>query len=304
MCGRWFVALWVGAALVGVPCLCAASPPTPTYRDVVLADRPIAYYPLDETAGNVAHDASGHHLDGRIGEHVKIGQPGLILDAARSMEFSGANRSAAAEDVRIPGDPRFVRAKNVTIEAWALPYTINVFGKNSGDITIAAYGRDDAPDHQHCRYAIELDAHSHLWHFPAVIEGKVTDPVHVTGLHSFLDWLRSPFAGPELHARELYTAPGTDGNPPRVQALYHLVGTYDGETMRLYINGELNNEMHVRGAISGYEPNSGMGIGGEFVDVNPVFRGRIGEVAVYDHVLTPEEIARHYRVGVAQRAAR
>jgi Concanavalin A-like lectin/glucanases superfamily len=304
MCRRSCVALAVGAVLVGLPVVCVASPPASSYRAVVLSDHPIAYYPLDETSGTVAHDVSGHHLDGHIGAHVKIGQPGLIPDGRASMEFSGANKSAAVEDVRIPGDPRFVRGTSVTIEAWAMPYTVRVFGKNSGDITIAAYGRDDAPDHQHCRYALELDAHSHLWHFPAVIEGKVTDPVRVTGLHSFLDWLRAPFAGPDLHARELYTAPGTDGNPPHVKALYHLVGTYDGETMRLYINGVLNNEMHVKGAISGYEPNSGMGIGGEFVDVNPVFRGRIAEVAVYDHVLSPDEIARHYSAGLAPLASR
>ena len=291
-------------SLAAWPALALASPGFGSYRATVLADRPIAYYRLDEASGNIAHDASGHHFDGTIGSHVKIGRKGLIADASTAMEFSGADISSASEDVRVPGNRRFELTNNVTIEAWALPYSVGVHGQNSGDITIAAYGRDDAPDKQHCRYAIELDAHSHVWHFPAVVNGKVTDPIRVTGLRSFLSWVAAPFARDQVSAHELYAARDTDGNPPRANERYHLVGTYDGEVMRFYINGSLNNIMHVRGAIFGYGPHNGLGIGGEFVDRNPVFDGRISEVAVYDHVLTPEQIRRHYEVGIASQPTR
>ena len=269
-----------------------------SYRAVVLADRPIAYYRLDETSGTVAHDASGHHLDGTIGAHVKLGRHGIIADAPTSMEFAGADKSEAAEDIRVAGNHRFELSRSVSIEAWTFPYSIDVRGDNTGDITIAAYGRDDAADGQHCRYALELDAHSHVWHLPMVINGKVTEPIRVTGVHSFLSWIGSPFVHDELRAHELYAADGSDGSPPRVNRRYHLVGTYDGQIMRFYINGRLNNVLHVRGAIHGYGPHDGLGIGGEFVDRNAVFRGRISEVAVYDHVLTPNQIRRHYEQGI------
>jgi hypothetical protein len=285
------------ALLMGAPASFAKTAP-PSYRTVVLSDRPIAYYRLDERTSRIAHDSSGHHLDGAIGAHVKLGQPGLIADAAASMEFSGADKSVAAEGVRIPGNPLFAQATNVSIEAWAFPYSFGVYGKNNGDITIAAYGRDDHPDKQHCRYALELDAHSHVLHFPVAIKGKVTDPVHVTGLRSFASWMAAPFAPDKLNSHELYAAPGSDGNPPMPHTRYYMVGTYDGTTMRFYINGQLNNVMHVRGSITGYGARDGMGIGGEFIDVNPVFRGRINEVAVYAHVLTPEQILRHYEAGI------
>lgn len=300
---RVLVSVLATGALLALSAPVLAAETSPTYRSIVLSDHPLAYYRLDETSGNVAHDSSGHGFNGKIGSNVKLGKPPLISDTTSSMEFSGANKSVASEDVRIPGHAVFNRAKDVTIEAWAYPYSIGIHGQNSGDITIAAYGRDDAPDNQHCRYALEFDAHSHLWHFPAVINGKVMEPIHVSGLHSFLDWIAAPFTGDEVKAHLLYAAPGTDGNPPHVRELYHLVGTYDGQTMKFYINGKLNNVMHVRGVISGYQPNSGMGIGGEFVDQNPVFHGRISEVAVYDHVLSAEQIARHYEAGMSPATA-
>src|ERR1700730_8963859 len=238
------VALLIGAA----PAFARTGPVS--YRAVILSDRPIAYYRLDERSSRIAHDSSGHHFHGVIGAHVKLGRPGLIADAPASMEFSGADKSAAAEDVRIPGNPLFAQTTRVSIEAWVFPYSVAIYGENSGDITIAAYGRDDNPDKQHCRYALELDAHSHVWHFPAVIKGKVTDPVHVTGLHSFAAWVAAPFARETLSAHELYAAPGSDGNPPKLNVRQYLVGTYDGSTMRFYLNGRLNSVMHVRGTIS------------------------------------------------------
>lgn len=68
--------------------------------------------------------------------------------------------------------------------------------------------------------------------------------------------------------------------------------------MRFYVNGKLNNVISVRGHIEGYAPTDGMGIGGEFGNVNPVFCGRISEVAVYDRTLTPGRIETHYLAGL------
>jgi hypothetical protein len=277
----------------------AARTTRPVYRDVVLADHPIAYYPLDETAGAVAHDASGHHLDGRIGTRVGHVKPGLTAGAAAALEFDGANRSSASDVVRVPGNRMFARARTVTIEAWVYPYDVGIHGENSGDITIAAYGADDAPDKQHCRYALELDAHSRVLHFPVVVDGKVSEPVRVTGFHSLLAWLEQPFRGDEAKAHLLYGAPGSAANPPAARIRYYLAGTYDGERMRFYVNGELNSELRVRGSIVGYAARDGMGIGGEYVDLNPVFHGRIGAVAVYPTSLTPARIKRHYQAGIA-----
>src|ERR1700722_3090422 len=99
-----------------------------TYRQVVLADHPLAYWRLDETKGTVAHDSSGHHFDGVIGSHVKMGAPGLIADAPTSMEFSGADKSRGPVDVRVPGTHAFELSNTLSVEAWIYPYDVALYG--------------------------------------------------------------------------------------------------------------------------------------------------------------------------------
>lgn len=273
------------------------------YRDAVLADHPIAYFRLDERSGAIAHDSSGHHFDGVIGARVSRGRPGVIPDAASSLGFNGGDRSTKDDVVRVRGNAMFERAQQLTIEAWVVPDTTKIVGNNSGDVTLAAYGNDDAPDKLHCRYALELDEHSHVLYFPLTLEGKKTDRVQVTGLRSLATWLRQPFAPSTRETHMLYAEPGTVANPPQPRVRYHLVGTYNGETMRFYVNGRLNREMHVRGRVVGYAARNGFSIGGEYVDLNPVFRGRIGEVAVYPSTLSEARVRAHYRIGIGEAAA-
>jgi hypothetical protein len=73
----------------------------PTYRDDVLADRPIAYWPLDEKAGSlVAKDIAGNHdatlsgaatfgVAGVSGTAFQIPRSGPSLDVADAIQFTG-----------------------------------------------------------------------------------------------------------------------------------------------------------------------------------------------------------------------
>jgi hypothetical protein len=82
------------------------------------------------------------------------------------------------------------------------------------------------------------------------------------------------------------TARGIDDIPPDVWT--HLAATYDGATVRLYVNGTLVRSTAASGAIvagTGALRIGGNSIRGEW------FRGYIDEVRVYSRALTAAEIA-------------
>ena len=68
----------------------------------------------------------------------------------------------------------------------------------------------------------------------------------------------------------------------------HLSGTYDGNAIKLYVNGNLASEQTVSGNI-GYG-NTGFYIGGFLGNVDEFFHGMIREVRIWDTHLTQSEI--------------
>jgi len=74
---------------------------------------------------------------------------------------------------------------------------------------------------------------------------------------------------------------------------YHLVGTYNGSTIKIYVNGELKNSK----TYSGNLKNSGdlcIRIAGSSQN-NNYLAGKIDEVRVYNRTLTAQEIQNHYQ---------
>jgi hypothetical protein len=82
------------------------------YAQAVLADKPLAYWRLDELTGPTATDLSGHGYDGTYTGLISYGQPGAIAnerDAAVS--FNGGYMTAA-------GVPLFSGTAQFTLEVW------------------------------------------------------------------------------------------------------------------------------------------------------------------------------------------
>ena len=75
---------------------------------------------------------------------------------------------------------------------------------------------------------------------------------------------------------------------------YHVVGTYDGQRMRLYVNGELENESDTEQGDIFYPPQAFFEIAA-YHDKDENFRmtGMLNEVRVYRRVLNPTEIKQH-----------
>jgi hypothetical protein len=75
---------------------------------------------------------------------------------------------------------------------------------------------------------------------------------------------------------------------------YHLVGTYDGQNEKLYVNGKLVPMRALTGAIT-QNPN-GFNIG-SWDGTSEYFNGSIDEVAVYKTGLSASQVSAHYTTG-------
>lgn len=77
---------------------------------------------------------------------------------------------------------------------------------------------------------------------------------------------------------------------------YHVVGTYDGTNVRLYVNGSL-----VAGptALSLTLTANFASIGSDGAAVTDYFPGTLDEVAIYNYALSSTQISNHYTVGTA-----
>ena len=85
-----------------------------------------------------------------------------------------------------------------------------------------------------------------------------------------------------------------------VNGVYHVVGTYDGTTQRLYINGAQVASAALTGAITATTNN--FLIGG-WSATSEFFKGTIDEVALYSTTLTAAQVSNHYTTGVTSLVA-
>jgi RHS repeat-associated protein len=86
--------------------------------------------------------------------------------------------------------------------------------------------------------------------------------------------------------------PDSIAAPPR--GTYHIVGTWDGAALELFVNGQLvASGTGASGALAG---GPDLSIGSSAGGTN-VFRGNVDEVAIYDTVLAPERVAAHWLRG-------
>jgi hypothetical protein len=85
-----------------------------------------------------------------------------------------------------------------------------------------------------------------------------------------------------------------------VGTTYHVVGTYDGTTQRLYINGAQSVSAALTGAITA---NTNALYIGSWNGSSEFYRGTADEVAVYSTALTASQVLSHYNAGIAVTAA-
>jgi len=79
-----------------------------------------------------------------------------------------------------------------------------------------------------------------------------------------------------------------------VGAWYHIVGTYDGQTQKIYVNGELAGSETWAGQIDWDAAFSAERIGGDGTTPTEQFEGRIDDVRFYTRALSAEDVVALY----------
>jgi hypothetical protein len=241
-------------------------PPRIDYPSVVLADAPLAYYRLDETSGTIAHDSSGHRLDGTYGAGVTHGAPGLIVgDGDAAASFSGG---AWTHDgiVEVPPALMLEPSQSVSVELWMRQPVLNP------DATILVDYGDPGPS------VMQDPAYGLL--------------IYKSAFNVFLWTDVAEGGGPSF-------GPATQ---PTTNQVYHVVETFDGQSVRVFVDGVLSATMQVSGTLAFANQRGGLGIGGTTVGgaADVVFGGTLDEVAIYGFALSPAQVLKHFMAGTTK----
>ncbi len=218
------------------------------YREVILGDRPLAYWRLADRQLPTARDEVGQH-DGLYAANVMLGAPGAMAGG------SAARFDLATPDsfMTVQGSAfRFLGNAPFTVEAWiqaALPSKDFLCPLNNETVDSAG-----APVEG---WALVINPSSQL-----ILQrkhGSTTD---------------GPFAA---------LAPGA--------GFAHVAGTYDGGTLGLYVNGELQASANSTTPLD--DRASDLVIGGDSAG-HSCFTGDVADVAIYGRALGAADLQRHY----------
>jgi hypothetical protein len=236
------------------------SPVEAAYMKAVLADKPMGYWPLNESAGaRKILDRSGNAIDGFAMSKVTAGQPGPFGDGSRALALDGKGY------IDLGRHDQFAMPNNFTVEAWA--WIIGEEATRNTGYVVSALGGEGAK----CigwGLVAGRDANEHR-----------NDPIPLyfivqPGFHHYY-----PLSKTEtIDNRWLHVAVAFD----------------DANTVHLYLNGVCRGEFKVMKQSQVGPVWLQIGCSDPATDMWP---GRLAHVAVYPRVLSAQQIENHYRRG-------
>lgn len=264
----------------------------------------VAYFPMDDTNGVSNADViSGNSLAHQYG--ITQGVPGAVWDNATAWDGSYRNM--------IINEPGLVNYYDLSNGIDSSPA-----GNGCGQSGGAAPSWNQPPRIHEGTSALfngttqEMDiACNAAWNGAMSWEAWVT-PTNVTKDQMFLTYGGStanyfrifeskPFVSMNISGAQRYVA----GNTTLVNGqAYHLVATYDGSYIRIYVNGVLD----VQSALySGTATVSACPAGanqacqiGRWYDPDPrAFQGYLDDISIYNRSMGSVEVGEHYNVGLA-----
>lgn len=204
-------------------------------------------------------DSSYVHNDG-------IPYNGVTFSSSAKIGTNAGDFDGVDDYVRIVNSPGVNPINQITVAAWYNPRSFS--GSGNDAIVDKGYVSHTPPYYQY-----HLGVSGNQYHTsPAAFSFSVaTDGV----LHGVLSSMNS----------------WTPGN------WYYVVGTYDGSTIKLFINGVLANSNAATGTITDYGKDLYIGRFGNFDYHLP---GLIDDVRIYNRALTDTEILDYYRTYVVK----
>jgi hypothetical protein len=281
--------------------LSASSAKATPYSDAVLADGPIAYYRLQETAGTLAANsaASGSALDGStstfslpVSPYVKpqIGQPGPrpadTIGGQPLLGFESDNvgiRQTANTNaqVTVPDNSNLDIIGALTLEVWVRKNATQAIAGNNEGILGKFQGGGTTNERSYVLAA--------------------TAPTSGTGAGTLQFIINSTgfSTGNLVYSPTGYTLPA-GGDWVHLAAVYvPTVGITPG-SMTVYVNGAVIGTPLTTGVPTAVHSGAAdLWIGRQFGNPSPngsaSFEGLIDEAAVYNKALTAQDIAEHYQ---------
>lgn len=234
------------------------------YRDIIIADGPVAYWRLGETTGTVAVDETGNHNASYVNSPT-IGAPGLLSnDSDTAVLLDGVSHHLLA------GSSLLASRSSFTIEAWLKPTAGGV------GVRQEIYSEYDASN----------VARGFFVYFGA---GKTIEVV---------------ISSDGTSNNRIYAYTNNVIPDEVVADGFHLVVTFDSGTVKTYIKGvEYPMTVDVRGTVNSVYSGSPAPFIGCSADlqspINNFFNGVIDELAVYHYALSIYNVIGHLNAGTA-----
>jgi hypothetical protein len=210
---------------------------------------------------NAVYDFSGNGNNGTLGNANAGTAPTWNVTGGR---FAGAFEFDGINDyINVSDDPSLRITGPLTVEAWVNFNNLGVYGSYIGLVS----KWDNYVDGFGYGIFKEIDSNRLSFHLSSTGSNNV--------------WIESD-------------------NDPSVDTWYHVVGTFNGSDMLMYVNGVLqsNTNNEISSIVSNKNPVT---IGSFEVNNHDFwFNGTIDEVAIYNRSLSADEILNHYRLGLGK----
>ena len=215
----------------------------------------VSYWPLN---GNAGDQIGGN--DGTVAEHSSPAFTQTTFADGSIRTVFNAPGTTSSNSVSVGNPPDLNLTNAITLEGWCL---LTSFGAD--DSWIIRKACDDSGVSPWNVYKLSLPHEQGHFDFELAIDG-VYQNVSSSGATSF--------------------------QTANLDEWYHVVGTYDGNDLKLYVNGELLGTTHAPGTI--ITSSQSICFGGD------TFFGQLAELAIWNRALSQQEVTHRYRYAVSQ----